>query len=83
MQKGKVYKATAIILFALIFVGAVIVGDFELLRAFTGGDFNFGVFIYIAATGLLSCIPIYGIGDVLEEKKKCRCDTALVECSED
>lgn len=73
MQKGKIYKGTAIVLFALIFIGAVAAGNSELLRAVAGGDFNFGIFLYIAAFGLLACIPVYGTGDILETSCACKC----------
>ncbi|MBE6912655.1 MAG: hypothetical protein E7473_09030 [Ruminococcaceae bacterium] len=76
MTKGKVYKGIAIILFALIFIGAVAVGNSEIFRVISEDEFNFGVFFYILITGLLACIPIYGIGDAVEAKGLCNCGNA-------
>lgn len=68
MQKGKVYKGIAIILFALIFIGAVSVGNSGIFKAFTEGNFNFSIFLYMTVFGFVVCVPIYGIGELLELK---------------
>ena len=81
MQKGKLYKGIAIILFALIFIGAVAMGNSEILRALAEGDFNFGAFFYMVIFGFIACIPIYGIGEVLEEKSCGHCRTVSSESS--